>query len=175
MDYLCGPGCLDCARCGARVATRGTAIPYASAALKWQHGMLWDWPLKDGNGALGDIMKLFFVRAVILGLALAAAVQAPTAQACGGFFCSSTPVDQNAERVVFKVRGDGRTDMIVQITYQGKAEDFAWLLPLAEPPKESDLGIFPQRALTALDAHTGVVVSGGCVRAHEREGVVLSP
>lgn len=86
---------------------------------------------------------------------------APRAQACGGFFCSSTPVDQNAERVVFKIRGDGRTDMIVQISYQGKAEDFAWLLPLAEPPKEEDLGTFPQRALTALDAQTGVVVSGG--------------
>jgi hypothetical protein len=98
----------------------------------------------------------------ILALALAVlTLNAERAQACGGFFCSSTPVDQNAERVVFKIRGDGRTDMIVQISYQGAAEDFAWLLPLAEPPKEEDLATFPLRALTALDAQTGVVVSGG--------------
>jgi hypothetical protein len=99
-------------------------------------------------------------------LALAAQLlAAPRADACGGFFCSSTPVDQNAERIVFKVRDDGRTDMIVQISYQGKAEDFAWILPLAEPPKESDLGVFPQRALTALDTQTGVVVSPRCARS----------
>jgi hypothetical protein len=88
-------------------------------------------------------------------LALAALAPAPTAKACGGFFCNSTPIDQNAERILFKVRDDGRTDMIVQISYQGKQEDFAWLLPLAEPPAASDLAIFPQLALTALDSQTG--------------------
>lgn len=97
-----------------------------------------------------------------ISLGLAAALAQPTAQACGGFFCSSSPVDQNAERVVFKVRGDGKTDMIVQITYQGKAEDFAWLLPLAEPPTKDDLGTFPQQALTSLDAQTGVSIQQPC-------------
>jgi hypothetical protein len=101
--------------------------------------------------------------ALLLSLAAALPLAAPEpARACGGFFCSSTPVDQNAERVLFKVRGDGKTDMIVQITYQGKAEDFAWLLPLAEPPKKEDLGTFPQQALTSLDAQTGVVVQQPC-------------
>jgi hypothetical protein len=109
-------------------------------------------------------MKTIAQALATLTLTLSAlALSAPVAQACGGFFCSSTPVDQNAERIVFKIRDDGRTDMIVQISYQGKAEDFAWLLPLAEPPKEEDLAIFPQRALTALDAQTGVVVNGGCI------------
>lgn len=100
----------------------------------------------------------------VLGLSLAAAIALPRplAHACGGFFCSSTPVDQNAERVVFKVRDDGKTDMVVQITYQGKAEDFAWLLPLAEPPAKEDLGTFPQQALTSLDSQTGVSVQQPC-------------
>jgi Uncharacterized protein conserved in bacteria (DUF2330) len=107
-------------------------------------------------------MRTFFQALALVALALfVLTLDAERALACGGFFCSSTPVDQNAERVVFKIRGDGRTDMIVQISYQGKAEDFAWLLPLAEPPKEEDLATFPQRALTALDAQTGVVVNGG--------------
>jgi hypothetical protein len=100
----------------------------------------------------------------LLGLSLVAALALapPVAEACGGFFCSSTPVDQNAERVVFKVRADGKTDMIVQITYQGKAEDFAWLLPLAEPPAKEDLGTFPQQALTSLDTQTSVSVQQPC-------------
>jgi MYXO-CTERM domain-containing protein len=110
-------------------------------------------------------MKTFTLGLTALAGALAALLAPQPAQACGGFFCSSTPVDQNAERVVFKIRDDGRTDMIVQISYQGKAEDFAWILPLAEPPKKEDLGVFPQRALTALDAQTGVVVSQSCARA----------
>jgi hypothetical protein len=109
-------------------------------------------------------MKAISQALATLVLTLSAfAVETPVASACGGFFCSSTPVDQNAERVAFKIRDDGRTDMIVQISYQGKAEDFAWLLPLAEPPKESDLAVFPQRALTALDAQTGVSVNSGCI------------
>jgi hypothetical protein len=109
-------------------------------------------------------MKKLAGKIGLLGLSLVAvvALARPVAQACGGFFCSSTPVDQNAERVVFKIRDDGKTDMIVQITYQGKAEDFAWLLPLAEPPAEKDLGTFPQQALTSLDAQTGVSVSQPC-------------
>jgi hypothetical protein len=113
-------------------------------------------------------MKRLASLALVLaaGLALFAAASLgsePTvARACGGLFCSSTPVDQNAERIVFKVRADGRTDMIVQISYQGKAEDFAWLLPLGEPPTAQDLGVFPQAALNALDAQTGTVISPGC-------------
>jgi hypothetical protein len=109
-------------------------------------------------------MKRLAGKIAVLGLLLAAtmALARPVALACGGFFCSSTPVDQNAERVVFKIRDDGKTDMVVQITYQGKAEDFAWLLPLAEPPAEADLGTFPQQALTSLDAQTGVSVQQPC-------------
>jgi hypothetical protein len=115
------------------------------------------------------MMRTLKAKLAVLGLAMAAALHtAAPAHACGGFFCSSTPVDQNAERIVFKVRDDGKTDMIVQITYQGKAEDFAWLLPLAEPPAKEDLGVFPQLALTALDAQTGVSVQPRCFRGPQQ-------
>lgn len=82
-------------------------------------------------------------------------------EACGGFFCGQTPVDQNAERVIFAVdRAAGTTDMIVQIGFQGNAVDFAWIVPLGSVP--TDLGTFPQAAMTALDANSAPVVYGNC-------------
>jgi len=75
-----------------------------------------------------------------------------TARACGGFFCSRVPVDQSAERVVFTVHADGTTDMVVQITYEGRDEDFAWVLPVAAVPDNRTT--FPQAALNALDNGT---------------------
>jgi hypothetical protein len=77
------------------------------------------------------------------------------ASACGGFFCSSAPVDQSAERIIFSVNEGGTTDMIVQIAYQGDSDDFAWLLPLAEVPDPDSLATFPQLAMMALDSGTG--------------------
>ena len=75
--------------------------------------------------------------------------------ACGGFFCGQQPVDQTAERIVFAVNDDGTVTMIVQIAYQGSAPDFAWVLPLGAVPDVESLDVFPQAALTALDANTG--------------------
>jgi hypothetical protein len=80
--------------------------------------------------------------------------QPSAAEACGGFFCGRLPVDQTAERIVFKVNPDSIT-MITQIAYAGAAPDFAWVLPLGSVPDVKSLGVFPQRALTALDANTG--------------------
>ena len=76
------------------------------------------------------------------------------ASACGGFFCSASPVDQNAERIVFAVdEVNQTTDMIVQIAYQGADEAFAWVLPVGSVPQNRD--VFPNGALTPLDAQTG--------------------
>jgi hypothetical protein len=97
------------------------------------------------------------IKRMALGLALAsscAMFQPRLAQACGGFFCGRTPVDQTAERILFAV-GGGSTTMAVQIQYTGDAADFAWVLPLGEVPDVESLAVFPQRALTALDANTG--------------------
>jgi MYXO-CTERM domain-containing protein len=92
-----------------------------------------------------------------MSLALVAVGAGPApARACGGFFCGVQPVDQTAERIIFAV-GEGRTDMIVQLSFDGKAADFAWVLPLAEVPVAGSLDVFPQSAMAALDAATGPV------------------
>src|SRR5689334_5159121 len=76
------------------------------------------------------------------------------ALACGGFFCGRQPVDQTAERILFEVGSDSVT-MTTQISYNGKAEDFAWILPLGEVPDPKSLAVFPQKALNALDSNSG--------------------
>lgn len=78
------------------------------------------------------------------------------ARACGGFFCGQQPVDQTAERILFEV-GDGSVTMTTQISFNGKAEDFAWILPLSAVPDPDSLAEFPQQALDALDANSGPV------------------
>ncbi len=86
-------------------------------------------------------------------VALWAVAPPATAEACGGFFCSQKPVDQQAERIVFAV-SESSTRMIVQIAYQGAAPDFAWVLPLAFVPDPDAIGTFPERAIAALDVNT---------------------
>jgi MYXO-CTERM domain-containing protein len=94
---------------------------------------------------------LFIFLAGLLGIAL---WSPSTALACGGFFCSSSPVDQSSERIIFALNDDATTDMIVQIAYQGDSKDFAWLLPLAEVPDPKKLATFPEQAMTSLDTGT---------------------
>ena len=67
---------------------------------------------------------------VAVGVAWLLSVQAVAA--CGGFFCIDTPVDQNAERIIFTQNGDGTVSAYVQIEYTGAAPDFSWILPLPE-------------------------------------------
>ena len=52
-------------------------------------------------------------------------VSTPSVFACGGFFCTTTPVDQNAERIIFTQNGDGTVSAYVQIEYTGSAPDFS--------------------------------------------------
>ena len=90
-----------------------------------------------------------------LAAALLLAAQTPgLAKACGGFFCSQSPVDQNAERIIFAINDDGTTDMIVQIAYAGSSDDFAWLVPLVNVPDKDKLDTFPDLAISALDNGT---------------------
>ena len=56
-----------------------------------------------------------------------------SALACGGFFCSTFPMNQVAERILFVV-GEGVVSTHVQIQYNGDAPDFAWILPVPSPP-----------------------------------------
>lgn len=72
---------------------------------------------------------------VVLALGLAAlGLGIPrTANACGGFFCSQTPIDQQAERIIFAKDGRNITAWI-QVVYSGSAEDFAWVVPVSSVP-----------------------------------------
>jgi MYXO-CTERM domain-containing protein len=94
----------------------------------------------------------------VLSLAalVAALVTPATARACGGFFCGQQPVDQTAERILFEVGPDTVT-MTTQISFNGDAADFAWVLPLGEVPLADSLAVFHQQALNALDANSGPV------------------
>jgi hypothetical protein len=77
---------------------------------------------------------------VSAGLAL---VPVP-AEACAGFFCgrsAPTPVDPVAERILFEI-GEDRVTMTTQITYDGDAAHFAWVLPLGELPVAGSLERF---------------------------------
>lgn len=74
---------------------------------------------------------------LLLGL-LATSLAVPMrALACGGFFCSSSPVDQAGERVVYAREIDGSLTMAVEIQYAGFDDDFAWIIPVPAPPEIS--------------------------------------
>ena len=75
-----------------------------------------------------------------------------SAQACGGTFCdTSSPVNQTAERIIFVDREDGTVTAVVEIQYQGTAEEFSWVLPVPGIP---DIGVSSVLALDRLQAAT---------------------
>jgi len=59
-----------------------------------------------------------------------------TASACGGFFCTTVPINQAAEQIVFRQQGGDVTAM-VRILYAGNAEDFSWVVPVPDTPELS--------------------------------------
>ena len=77
--------------------------------------------------------RLWFPAALALAIALLAGIATTqSAQACGGFFCQNSPIDQNAERIIFTQNHDGTVSALIQIQYTGSAPDFSWILPLPE-------------------------------------------
>lgn len=75
-----------------------------------------------------------------------------TAYACGGFFCSSSPVEQSKEVIVYAYEDDGSLTMAVQVRYQGTDEQFAWILPVPVPP--DSIGVGADVLFDALHAAT---------------------
>ena len=73
----------------------------------------------------------------MLGSLIALIATTPAADACGGFFCNRTdPVDQSGEDILFSVDKDSDTTTAhIQIAYEGAAEDFAWIVPVAHAPR----------------------------------------
>ncbi|HEX4339381.1 MAG TPA: DUF2330 domain-containing protein [Polyangiaceae bacterium] len=86
------------------------------------------------------------------GAALAVSAAAPRAEACGGFFCSSSPVDQTAEHILFTVNDDQTVTAYVQIQYSGDRDSFAWVVPAAGIPKLDTN--FPDQAMRSLSQAT---------------------
>jgi hypothetical protein len=74
------------------------------------------------------------------------------ADACGGFFCSRSPVAQTAEHIIFTVNADHTVTAYVQIQYQGDKDNFAWIIPAPGVPALS--ADFPNLAMTGLDTAT---------------------
>lgn len=96
--------------------------------------------------------RLVLSAALFLALVL---LPAP-ARACGGFFCSSSPIDQTGERIIFAINGEaGTITTIVQLAFTGEKHEFAWVVPVPGAP---ELTTFPQLALNALDSATAVRV-----------------
>ena len=112
-------------------------------------------------------------RSIPVSLTLLAVLVPAPVLACGGFFCSQTPVDQTAERIIFAVEDDDRISAYVQISYQGERDDFAWVVPVPDVP---ELDTFPQLAVSALDLATQPVYFGPvCGFALEDSGGVSGP
>ena len=85
----------------------------------------------------------------ILSAVALAAIAQHAALACGGFFCTNSPVDQNAERFIFTQNRDGTISAYVQIQYTGSAEGFSWILPLPEAIGVEDIEV-PEDAMAAF-------------------------
>ena len=68
-------------------------------------------------------------------LTLLMALMTSEAEACGGLFCNAAqPVDQAGERILFALI-EGQIEVHVQISYQGPAEDFSWIVPTPAEPE----------------------------------------
>ena len=91
------------------------------------------------------IRKCFLLSFILLTVLLSS----QSAQACGGLFCQNSPVDQNAERIIFTQNKDGTVTAIIQIQYTGFAEDFSWILPIPEPITADALEV-PETAMNAF-------------------------
>lgn len=99
-------------------------------------------------------------------VALASSFAPASAEACGGFFCSSSgTVNQSAERIIFAKNADGSVTSVVQILYQGPSEKFSWVLPVPSVPQ---IGISSNTAFQRLQLATNpsyqltVTVEGSC-------------
>ncbi|PJF39578.1 MAG: DUF2330 domain-containing protein [Chloroflexi bacterium] len=72
---------------------------------------------------------------VLLMMVMTGIVIVPSAAACGGLFCQNSPVNQNAERIIFTMNDDDTVSAYVQINYTGSAMDFSWVVPVPSVPE----------------------------------------
>src|SRR5687768_2685703 len=109
------------------------------------------WPVTCFKGGLHSHgwrnahMKSYVRLSTVLGPAALAvgvlSLNPKPADACGGLFCDNVPVVQVGEAVIFTVDKPNNTvQATINITYQGAAQDFAWVLPLQTAPEKVDVG-----------------------------------
>ena len=101
-------------------------------------------------------------------------------QACGGFFCTTVPINQAAEQIVFR-QEEGKVTAMVRILYSGNAEDFSWVVPVPSIPEislganitfdELDVATRPQFVLQ----REGEVCSSDQPLAFPESGALASP
>ena len=92
----------------------------------------------------------------------------PASRACGGFFCTTFPMNQVAENILF-VQGEGTVTTHVQLQYSGTASDFAWILPVPSVP---DLAVSHNQIFTNLQFATQ---PGFQLNFEEQEDCVFRP
>jgi len=97
---------------------------------------------------MANRLWLWAVVALVSGASITVLDLQPAA-ACGGFFCQGSPIDQNAERIIFTQNRDGTLSAYVQIQYTGSAPDFSWILPIPEPIGPENLAV-PEDAMAAF-------------------------
>jgi len=78
------------------------------------------------------------------------------ASACGGFFCDNllVPVDQTAERILFRVNADETITTFVEISYTGEPEQFAWVIPTPVPLDVADIEVRGAELFDELEVAT---------------------
>jgi len=81
------------------------------------------------------VIKRFTWTSMLLLLCSMAPMSNPV-HACGGFFCTTVPIDQAGEQIIFRKDGDTIT-AIVRILYEGNPEDFSWVVPVPDTPELS--------------------------------------
>lgn len=89
--------------------------------------------------------KVFFTRWVwLISLTFLLTSATPTL-ACGGFFCTTSPINQQAERIIFTQKGNN-ISAYVQINYTGDDADFAWVVPVPTVPNVdvAEVGLFQE-------------------------------
>jgi hypothetical protein len=109
---------------------------------------------------------LFSAMTATAATAAIVALPETPARACGGFFCDNTqPVNQAAERIIFSRGPDGQVTAVIQIRYEGPAERFAWMLPVAGRPDirvSSDLAFSRLQQATNPSYRLNTTVEGTC-------------
>ena len=102
-------------------------------------------------------------------LAWTLALLAQPAAACGGFFCGGqtttttttqtgqydVPVQQNSERILFRVNGDGTVTTYVEVGYEQLEDvEFAWVIPIPEVIPASSVSTSSAELFNTLEEAT---------------------